>query len=113
MKKMRQEGHYIVADIGGTNARLELRIRLPREGALFSQTLSTQQYSSCEALIMAFMSNAGYSGDLELVVLGIPGDIKNNSVRKLPCINSYLTRCVQMLSILNVGEWFVVTTLPL
>jgi glucokinase len=79
---------YIVADIGGTNARMELyhRIKGNSSGFIepsFRKVYDTADIPSISALIRTFVIESGLESPVKLLVCGIPGDVENNTVGML------------------------------
>ncbi len=74
---------YIVADIGGTNARLELLTRDQLDGSLpptYAQVYASQTMDSLESLIRKFVMDYGTEVSISAVFCGIPGDVTENEV---------------------------------
>lgn len=79
---------YIVADIGGTNARMELHQRLKGDsrGVIepsFRKVYDTADIPSICALIRTFVIDSGLESPVKLIVCGIPGDVNDNTVGML------------------------------
>lgn len=77
----------ITADIGGTNARMELHTLegLKSKGLpLFKRTYPSDKVPSFSDLLRSFMSDAGQSPtSVKLAVCGVPGDVSENKVEAI------------------------------
>lgn len=73
---------YICADIGGTNARLELYTDsgLRSRSPLYRKTYNTELLPSFLGLFKMFLKDSACSEVVDIVVCGIPGDVSNNQV---------------------------------
>jgi glucokinase len=77
---------YIIADIGGTNARMVLvsaaDLRTESESR-YTRTYLSQSISSMDALIVKFLEDAGYQDEILGLFCAIPGDVVGNEVEAM------------------------------
>jgi len=77
----------ITADIGGTNARMELHSLdglKARVGPVFKKTYATQTVETFVTLILRFVSDSGHQvSQVSAAICGIPGDVVDNRVEAM------------------------------
>jgi glucokinase len=94
----------IIADIGGTSARLVM-LSISNHGfkEVFRRTYITSECDSVVSLFSEFTKQSNQAGKIRGVVCGIPGDVKENRVGML--IGSVFNIHVLFLEAINIQHW--------